>query len=88
MRRIVIDRPGGYDRLRLVEDPDPQPAAGEVLIAAEAPRLAEGMRFLLGHFADGRLQPLSVLTFALAQAADARRRIESGQSVGKPVLVP
>lgn len=36
MRRIVIDRPGGYDALRLVEEPDPLPGPGEVLIAAEA----------------------------------------------------
>ena len=57
-------------------------------LAAEAPRLAEGMRWLLERFADGRLQPLPVQTFALAQAADAQRRIESGQSVGKLVLIP
>ncbi|HVB84608.1 MAG TPA: zinc-binding dehydrogenase [Rhodanobacteraceae bacterium] len=57
-------------------------------LAAEAPRLAEGMRWLLERFADRRLQPLPVQTFTLAQAADAQRRIESGQSVGKLVLIP
>lgn len=36
MQRIVIDRPGGYDALRLVEAPDPQPGPGEVAIAVEA----------------------------------------------------
>lgn len=35
-RRIVIDRPGGYGALRLVEDSLPAPAAGEVAIAVEA----------------------------------------------------
>lgn len=33
MRRIVIDRPGGYDRLRMEQAPDPVPGPGEVRIA-------------------------------------------------------
>src|SRR5262245_61161756 len=32
MRAVVVERPGGLDALRLVEAPDPVPAAGEVLI--------------------------------------------------------
>ncbi len=36
MRRIVIDRPGGYDRLRLVEEPDRAPQSGEIAIDVEA----------------------------------------------------
>src|SRR5262245_10923611 len=32
MRAVVVERPGGLDALRLVEVPDPVPAAGEVLI--------------------------------------------------------
>ena len=32
MDRIVIDRPGGYDRLQVEEAPDPVPGAGEVLV--------------------------------------------------------
>lgn len=36
MRRIVIDRPGGYDRLRLAEEPDPAPGPGELAIEVEA----------------------------------------------------
>jgi NADPH:quinone reductase-like Zn-dependent oxidoreductase len=36
MQRIVIDKPGGYDALRLVEAPDPLPGPGEVAIAVEA----------------------------------------------------
>lgn len=35
MRKIVIDRPGGHDRLRLENHPDPTPGAGEVLIDVE-----------------------------------------------------
>ena len=32
MRAVLVERPGGLDALRLVEVPDPVPAAGEVLI--------------------------------------------------------
>ena len=35
MKRIVIRRPGGYDRLELVEQADPDPSPGEVLIDKE-----------------------------------------------------
>jgi NADPH:quinone reductase-like Zn-dependent oxidoreductase len=36
VRRVVIHRPGGYDRLRLEEAPDPEPGPGEVLVDVEA----------------------------------------------------
>jgi NADPH:quinone reductase-like Zn-dependent oxidoreductase len=36
VRKVVIERPGGYQRLRLVEQPDPRPAPGEVLIRVAA----------------------------------------------------
>lgn len=36
MHRIVIGKPGGYERLRLETQADPNPAPGEVLIAVEA----------------------------------------------------
>ncbi len=36
MRKVVIPRPGGYDRLTLETHPEPQPEAGEVLVATEA----------------------------------------------------
>ncbi|MEM9532346.1 MAG: zinc-binding dehydrogenase, partial [Pseudomonadota bacterium] len=36
MRRIVIDRPGGFDALRLIEEANPTPDEGEVVIAVEA----------------------------------------------------
>jgi NADPH:quinone reductase-like Zn-dependent oxidoreductase len=35
-RRVVIARPGGYDALRLIEEPLPQPGPGEVRIAVAA----------------------------------------------------
>ena len=36
MRRIVVHRPGGYDRLRVESGPDPAPGPGEVLVEVEA----------------------------------------------------
>lgn len=36
MRCVLIERPGGYERLRLVERPDPRPGPGEVLIRVAA----------------------------------------------------
>jgi synaptic vesicle membrane protein VAT-1 len=46
------------------------------------------MLWLLERFADERLRPLPVETFALEHAADAQRRLESGRTVGKLVLLP
>ena len=36
MRRILIERPGGYDQLRLVEEADPAPSADQVAIEVAA----------------------------------------------------
>jgi NADPH:quinone reductase-like Zn-dependent oxidoreductase len=36
MRKIVIQKPGGYDRLKLVEFPDPEAGPGEVVIRSHA----------------------------------------------------
>jgi len=36
MQRIVVHRPGGYDRLRLEEHPSPRPGEGEVLVDVRA----------------------------------------------------
>lgn len=63
-------------------------AANLSFLSAEAPLLRRGMLWLLERFADGRLQPLPVAAFPLLDAAQAHRRIESGQSVGKLVLRP
>lgn len=61
-------------------------AANLSFLQSHAPRLREGMRWLLAHFESGALQPLPVESFPFEQVADAHRRIESGQSVGKLVL--
>ncbi len=36
MRKVVIEKPGGYDRLKVVEAPDPQPGPGEAVVRTEA----------------------------------------------------
>jgi len=63
-------------------------AANLSFLQAHAPTMQDGMEWLLEHFADGRLQPLPVEIFPLSRAADAQRRIESGQTVGKLALIP
>ena len=36
MRKVVIHRPGGHERLRVEEHPAPRPGAGEVQVDVEA----------------------------------------------------
>jgi synaptic vesicle membrane protein VAT-1 len=36
VRRVRIDRPGGYDALQVVQAPDPKPGPGQVLVDVEA----------------------------------------------------
>ena len=36
MKRISIAKPGSFDRLVLVDAPDPEPKAGEVLVRVRA----------------------------------------------------
>jgi NADPH:quinone reductase-like Zn-dependent oxidoreductase len=63
-------------------------AANLSFLQAHAPTMRDGMDWLLARFADGRLVPLPVERFTLEQAAEAQRRIESGQTVGKLALIP
>jgi synaptic vesicle membrane protein VAT-1 len=49
--------------------------------------LEEGMSDLLRWLDEGKIQPPAVTTFPFERVADAHRLIESGQSVGKLVLV-
>ena len=55
MWKVVVHRPGGFRRLELEEHPDPEPAAGEVLVATEA----VGVNFAdcavrMGHYPSAR----------------------------------
>ncbi|MCA9710423.1 MAG: zinc-binding dehydrogenase [Myxococcales bacterium] len=51
-------------------------------------RLERGMELLLGWADEGVLRPPPVRTFALADAAEAQRALESGRTMGKLVLRP
>ena len=50
--------------------------------------LQRGMQQLLQWLDDGQLQPARVTTYPLERVADAHRDLESGQTVGKLVLLP
>ena len=50
--------------------------------------LHEAMDQLLGWVEDDKIQPLSVHTYPFEQVAQAHRDLESGQTVGKLVLIP
>jgi synaptic vesicle membrane protein VAT-1 len=63
-------------------------AANLSFLQSHSAELRQGMLWLLERFADERLRPLPVETFALEHAADAQRRLESGRTVGKLVLLP
>jgi len=52
------------------------------------PILEEAMGALCAHFEDGTLTPMPCTTYAFDRVADAHRDIESGQTVGKLILVP
>ncbi|MDW8479582.1 MAG: zinc-binding dehydrogenase [Xanthomonadales bacterium] len=63
-------------------------AANLSFLGGHAARLRDGMLWLLGHFAEGRLVPLPVEPYPLEEVIAAHRRLESGGTVGKIVLVP
>jgi NADPH:quinone reductase-like Zn-dependent oxidoreductase len=50
--------------------------------------LHEAMDQLLGWVEDDKIQPLAVHTYPFEQVAQAHRDLESGQTVGKLVLIP
>jgi synaptic vesicle membrane protein VAT-1 len=77
-----------FNPLRLTQENRSVLAANLSFLQAHAPTLRSGMLWLLERFADGRLQPLPVETWPLAEAANAQQRLESGQTVGKLALLP
>jgi synaptic vesicle membrane protein VAT-1 len=56
-------------------------------LLARTDLLNEAMNDMLSWLAEGKLRPPSVTEIPFANAAEAHRKIESGQSVGKIVLV-
>lgn len=55
---------------------------------AETDLLMEGMQQLLAWIEEGKLAPPPVTTYPMEHVADAHRDLESGQTVGKLILIP
>ena len=89
MRRIVIARAGGYERLRLEEAPDPAPGRGELAIAVEA----AGVNYAdcvirMGLYASAKKHVGWPITpgFEVAGTVAALGEDVAGPAVGTPVL--
>ncbi|GIX33646.1 MAG: oxidoreductase [Lysobacterales bacterium] len=99
----MLPRSGGFGFLRLIwgwlRTPRFSPLAltesNRSLLAANlsflehrAPLLRQGMQWVLDGFSRGLLRPLPVELYPLAEVESAHRRLESGQTIGKIVLIP
>lgn len=77
-----------FNPLKMTQDNRSVLAANLSFLQSHAPTLRQGMLWLLERFERGDLQPLPVETHPLRDAAEAQRRIESGQTIGKLALIP
>lgn len=77
-----------FDPLQMTQSNRSVLACNLSFLSAQAPRLRRGMLWLLQRFDCGELEPLPVEVHALEAVAEAHRRIESGQTLGKLVLRP
>lgn len=77
-----------FNPLQMTQENRSVLAANLSFLSEHATMLREGMLWCLERFFDGRLKPLPVEIFDLADAAKAQARIESGKTIGKIVLLP
>ncbi len=77
-----------FDPLRLTNDNKSVLAFNLSYLFDRNELLQEGMKALLGWLEAGKLKPPKVREYPFERVADAHRDIESGQTVGKLVLVP
>jgi len=77
-----------FNPLHMTRDNKSVLAANLSFLQSHAPSLRAGMLWLLDRVEKGELQPLPVETWPLQQAAEAQRRLESGQTLGKLALLP
>ena len=89
MRRIVIRKPGGYSTLELIEEPDPAPGPGEVVIAVEAVGVnyADGIIRMGLYESAKRLHGYPITPgFEVAGRIAARGPGVDGWDIGDPVI--
>jgi NADPH:quinone reductase-like Zn-dependent oxidoreductase len=89
MRRIVIDRPGGYETLRVIESPTPEPGPGQVRIAVAAAGVnyADGIIRMGLYESAKRLHGYPITPgFELAGRIDAIGEGATGFAIGDPVV--
>jgi NADPH:quinone reductase-like Zn-dependent oxidoreductase len=86
--RLGLDwlRTPRFNPLKMTSENRSVLAANLSFLQVHGPKLRQGMCWLLDRFETGQLQALPVETFALKDAGEAQRRIESGQTVGKLAL--
>jgi NADPH:quinone reductase-like Zn-dependent oxidoreductase len=76
-----------FNPLTLTKDNRSVLAFNLSFMGEKAELLTRGLTDMLGWMAHGEIRPLSVTTFPFAEAAEAHRALESGDTTGKLVLV-
>jgi NADPH:quinone reductase-like Zn-dependent oxidoreductase len=87
--KLIADylRTPRFDPLKLTRDNRSVLAFNLSFMSEKADLLARGLGDMLGWMRAGEIRPLEVTTYPFAQAADAHRDLESGNTTGKLVLV-
>jgi NADPH:quinone reductase-like Zn-dependent oxidoreductase len=81
VRRVVVRRPGGYDRLEIESAPDPEPGPGEIRIAVEA----IGVNFADGVVRMGLYAAAKALGFPITPGFEVAGRVDRvGEGVTEP----
>ncbi len=77
-----------FDPLRMTNSNRSVLAYNLSYMTSQVPLLQRAIGELLGWVVEGRLQMPAVTAYPLSKAAEAQRALESGETVGKLVLVP
>jgi NADPH:quinone reductase-like Zn-dependent oxidoreductase len=83
MKAIQAAERGGYEALRLVDIPQPQPQAGQALVRVTSAGVTPLDRTVL---AGGQIAPAHDRSFPLEQAAEALRHLIEDRPFGKVTL--
>jgi NADPH:quinone reductase-like Zn-dependent oxidoreductase len=80
-------RTPGFDPFRMANENRSVMAFNLAYLFEQHEMIATSMRQLLAFYAEGKLRPPPITEFPLDRVAEAHRALESGQTVGKLVLV-